>query len=117
MNSSVSRVRFLPLRLQPSGEPLRQRLARDGSRFDHDAGALERLEPAGFLRAPVEAGQLNERDGVGGQALAVTPAAPRCLRCRACRSGCAARGACARRTATASSPAMRELAPLEAGRR
>ena len=49
-------VRFLALRLQPAGEPLGQRLARDGLRLDHDAGALERLEPAP-LSAPASRGR------------------------------------------------------------
>jgi hypothetical protein len=56
---------------QPSGDPLGQRLAGDGFRLDHRARAVERLEPAGFLRAPVDPGQDDQRHGVGRQAPAV----------------------------------------------
>jgi hypothetical protein len=65
-------VGFLALRLEPSREPVGQRLAAHRFRLDHGAGAVERLEPACFLRAPFEAGKMDYRYGVGRRGRAVS---------------------------------------------
>ncbi len=60
-------VGVLVLRLEPSGEPRRQFAAFNRQRFDRRACSVERFEPRCLLTAPVEFGQTDQRDGVGGQ--------------------------------------------------
>ena len=60
-------IGLLPLRFQARGQPLRQRGARHGLGFDGDAAAIQRLEPARLLRAPVDFGQVNQCHGIRRQ--------------------------------------------------
>src|SRR5262249_5469116 len=107
-------VRFLALCLEPAREPLGQRLARDRSRLDQDAGALERLEPRALLRSPVDGGKLDQRDRVLRRSLAIG-----LERSGAVDAGLAARNPeledAARGEQRLGTAAERKLAPLEAG--
>ncbi len=58
-------VHLLLLQGQPACNPLRQGFARHRLGLDSCACVLQRLEPGGFLSAPVELADLDQGHGVG----------------------------------------------------